>query len=155
MKGDPLRQTVTEIETHCVENNVLLFHGWQQPQGVTSEEWQTDTSPDWKKFIGFFQQSGGKVLHLRLNELTEEELDAWQECLTGVSGKLRRDHSKRIKKLRNKIKHLTDYSLVFAHDGKVYEFTVDAAWHDELFTLRYGLGDGELYLVGDEEEMEE
>lgn len=138
-----------EIQAHLQNSSLAVFQGVLGMNEHPSMFWDTQREPDFRKYLETAEKAGVRMVVFDHDQFTQDEIDDAFESLDdcGFTRDERRSYETRMRELQKYEGFTSRVELVFALDGKMYAYRVQAEWYTEWRELV-----GELDFVTDVEE---
>jgi hypothetical protein len=127
-----------EIVEYIRREGLAIYHVepemWQNERSVW---WDTNRSPDYKKFIVAAKSNGAKMILYFDQELDEDAISDAEDALelAVLEPEEYREYARRIGDLRSYIGFTSRLGVGFASEGMFYWFDLEAPWYEDMLDM--------------------
>jgi hypothetical protein len=128
----------TEVLETLEADGFVVFHGYSRLADTDSfVAWDTDRQPDFRSFLNAARRAGVKMVVYNYREFTQAHVDEAAERLEEIEvpADEQRNLERRLRDLRKFEGFTCALELSFDYDGRVYLFSLRAAWYEEFLDL--------------------
>lgn len=141
MEKNILKETISNIDKWCFENNIATFYGSIDESSLTEVSWTKSQDTDWQKYLEASKRIGAKVIivDVTINETDtdNEEFIAYKESLEGAD---LREYEVALKVVEKNKGHTVYFDLCFISDNVCYKYTHEANWIDDYILVLDAIG---------------
>jgi hypothetical protein len=125
MHQSDLAITKKSIEKYCKENQVVIFYGLVEENGLTIVEWNDDTKGKWNDYLNVAKAINCKIVTL---EVFRNKIDTEDEVISEYMDSLEKDDLEIFKEalasVKNNDNQIISLTLSFFHNGVSYKCEV-------------------------------
>ncbi len=128
----------TEVLETLEAEGFVVFHGFSRLADTDSfVAWDTDRQPDFRTFLNAAKRAGVNLVVFNYREFSHAHVDEAGERLEEgeFSPEEQRNLERRLRELREYEGFTCAVELSFDYQGRVYLFSVRAAWYEEFLDL--------------------